>query len=337
MSRDGFDNVNTSVAAKSKVESYKESRYNDFVEKKYPNAGTKLVAEGVRLTPIGVSAWNESNIYKDDNGYKMTFTRDSMGNPLSMSIQIPGSSDEMTKYIINQQTLSMYDGINPLEVGRIFSKLEQKVRKGASIEEIAKDFSDYQRSPYSKEELEEINNQKSINSEIKAKYDKLMSKSRFGIHVFETVSENFDKHMQRSAIGAPTLMLSQNNRDLSGRLDDKITLSTQALVSYSEKSKDVSEIRLSTIDYRGGEIYAAPKYDEVLNIETLMKNGYDRKTAQEKLNEIMQQIYDGKPLKEVFISNKQFLTEKSQKLLAENMEKQQQNITKYLNTPRVRD
>ncbi|MBO5038224.1 MAG: hypothetical protein J6C85_02030 [Alphaproteobacteria bacterium] len=335
MSKDGFSFVSISEEVDKKITGYKKSRFNDLVKREYSNGDTKLVVEGARLNRTGVSQWDTSDIYTDNKGYTMTFTRDSMGNPLSISIQVPNGS-EMTKYVINQQTLSRYDNINPMEANRIFNKTEQKVKKGASIEEIARDFSDYQRSPYSREELKEIDNQKSINEEIKAKYDKLMSKGNFGIHTFETISKDFDKHMQSKAVGAPTIMLSQNDRDVSGRLDDKISFSTLAAVTYSEKSKDVSEIRLSTIDYRQG-ISGSPSYDEVLNIETLMKKGYDRDTAQQKLNDVMQQIYDGKPLKEIFISNKQFLTEKSEKLFAQNLEKQRQDrIPNYIKTPKTR-
>lgn len=84
MSKDGFETISISDEVNKKITEYQKSRFFDLRAKEYSNGHTKLEKEGVRLNPIGVSAWNEANICKDDKGYKMTFTRDSMHEPLSI-------------------------------------------------------------------------------------------------------------------------------------------------------------------------------------------------------------------------------------------------------------
>jgi len=314
------------------------SRVSQLAKKEYTNGGTTLVKGEVTLGSLGKTgprAWSEADFYKDNNGYSAVITHESYTkDPYEIHIQIP-NGNEKTLFILNTQTMMQHDGANAVEAARAIKKMEQKIKKGASLEEIASDFQSYQRSEYPAEIAKDVAIQKAVNNEIAEKINKMRTSGSYSMCVADTDNSRFDTYMQRNFAGAPILFVAQNTRDLTGDITANIKENYTLSLQYNEKSTDVKEIVISHPNYEFEQV-GFTKYEEILNMETLMQYGYDKENAQRKLNEVAEQLYAGKNLKQLFLDNRQFMTEKSSKLLKEDMAKRAQqqkpDLTKLKNS-----
>lgn len=281
----------------------------------------KIESLGEALNRGGRDAWDDAYFYEDDKGNKaVVLCNDITKEPYEIRMQIPNGG-KTDIYIINTTTLMNHDNVSVDEAGSVMWALAGQLESGASIAELMQDFKKYQRSPYPPEIARQEEEQQVINDEIRNRVLKLKESDRYGICIFDAPSNDFDPYMQGKYQGVPTVSLFQNNRDLSGDMETRTTESYGISFQCAKQSKDVSEIVMTAMrDYESGKSYTSD-YHEYMNIETLMEMGYDRENAQRKLNEVAEQVLDGKPLKEIFLNNRQFLTKQSAEKLKADMEK----------------
>ncbi len=275
----------------------------------------------------GRHCWNDAYTYVDDKGNRAVVLCDDMEKyPYEIRLQIPNGG-KTDIYVINMTTLSNHENISVKEADCVMSALAGQLESGASIGELMQNFQQYQRSPYPPEVARYVENQQTINKEIQSRVRKLHDTGRYGICICDAPSNDFDPYMQGKYPGQATVSLFQNNREASGNKTDSITESYGVTFQYGKESRDVAEISMTAM--REYEMNKSFKNDywEKMDMETLMSQGYDRENAQRKLNKIAEQILAGKPLKEIFIENRQFLTPKSAQKLKEDMEKTQQQQT----------
>lgn len=294
------------------------------VTKEY-SGGTERVSTVDALGDgYGHRGWDDAYSYADNRGNRaLVLCNDMDKYPYEIRLQIPNGG-KTDIYVINMTTLGNYENISDKEADHIMYALAGQLESGASIGELMQDLQQYQRSPYPPEIARHVENQQAINKEIQGRVSELKNTDRYGICICDAPSNDFDPYMQGKYPGLPTVSLFQNNREASGNITAEITESYGVTFQYGKESRDVTEIAMTAMrNYEMGKSYK-DDYWEKMDIETLMNYGYDRENAQKKLNEVAEQILSGKPLKEIFIANRQFLTPKSAEKLKEDMEKNAQ-------------
>lgn len=303
------------------------------VTKEY-SGGTERVSTVDALgADYGSRGWDDAYSYADDQGNRAVVLCNDMDKyPYEIRLQIPNGG-KTDIYVINMTTLSNYENISDKEADHIMWALAGQLESGASIGELMQDFQQYQRSPYPPEIALYVENQQAINREMQNRVRKLHDTDRYGICICDAPSNDFDPYMQGKYPGLPTVSLFQNNREASGNITAEITESYGVTFQYGKESRDVTEIDMTAMrNYEMGKSFK-DDYWEKMDIETLMNMGYDRKNAQIKLNKVAEQILSGKPLKEIFIENRQFLTPKSAEKLKKDMERQRPDTSHLERSP----
>ncbi len=245
----------------------------------------KIESLGEALNRGGRDAWDDAYFYEDDKGNKaVVICNDITKEPYEIRMQIPNGG-KTDIYIVNTTTLMNHDNVSVDEAGSVMWALAGQLESGASIAELMQDFKKYQRSPYPPEIARQEEEQQTD--------DRQKTDDRA-----DAVEDAVDDEMET-------------------RITESYGISFQC----AKQSKDVSEIVMTAMrDYESGKSYTSD-YHEYMNIETVMEMGYDRENAQIKLNKVAEQVLDGRPLKEIFLANRQFLTKQSAEKLKADMEK----------------
>lgn len=253
------------------------------------------------------------DIYMDDNGYQMKVIYGFDGKPFRVEIGKAGSDFEKTKEVINQATLE-HNGVSDVYVtsdgrkvqglsnyNKIIKNLRNQAVTHPNFSEIYDQYKPYQVQPVTPEELQRRSQYQQIYNQWKTDFEK-MYKFYGGGFTYDGDSKIWDNSIQGYHRGLG-LFISEKSTEYNASIE-------------LDTTGKVNSITLgSPIDF------GKSGYVEVINIDSLQKQGYSTEEAENILQQKAEQIRKGTSLKQMFTDNRRFMGEQSKEKLQKDMAK----------------
>lgn len=151
---------------------------------------------------------NTVKVFADNNGYKAAvFYSEMSGDPYKIQIVDSNGNQYKIHNISLRGNYKNTSGEKRYEPEKILPFIVAQIENGASLTEIARNFSECKIRDYPSEINKDVEEQKAINDELQKKFDKLKNSGKYGSVDISTNSGIFDRYKQDYYIGAPTLFL----------------------------------------------------------------------------------------------------------------------------------
>ncbi len=255
--------------------------------------------------------------YKDKQGFEAVITESLESKLLDgEGYKIHIKDPQGNLYIINNISKSIAS-----ESGKQIDipSLVEQITSGGSIAEITQRFPETKTRPYPQEFKEKLEKNEELRAKIDNKIEKLKATGKYeGINdiIKNSVFSQVDPY-QFKLLHDVDVCLTQHGKQGPYEI-------YQAGIIYSDKG-DVKYVNLSAprpSTYSGPKKGEPSSYCELIYMDKLLEMGYDKEQAQSKLNELAQQLLDGKPIKDLFLKNREFLEKDSSELLETDMKNQ---------------